>query len=274
MDFNAGIYLKAVARGDLPPDVVTVDDCTLLAQDAGDTPEGTPPDVDVVLADSGSRYRELIISRCEITNDVPNAISNGIETRSTTAHVTLNDNHIHTQGIGICLPGHVGAVDIRGNRVWSGITGISLGTKSQERSNIIGNHITVDDWGLQIYPDFLKNYIARTPSRCISIGHVSAGVTAGFFLKEIIARGTNVWVEKNVLRGSPKYGIAMTDSPEPEKFGPPTPNRSHNNVITGNDFTGLQAGDHTLYARIMDKDDGYTPYTTVVHVDKADAVIT
>jgi len=241
MDFNAGIYLKAVARGDLPPDVVTVGDCTLLAQDAGDTPEGTPPDVDVVLADSGSRYRELIISRCEITNDVPNAVSNGIETRSTTAHVTLNDNHIHTQGIGICLPGHVGAVDIRGNRVWSGTTGISLGTKSQERSNIIGNHITVDDWGLQIYPDFLKNYIARNPSRCISIGHVSAGVTAGFFLKEIIARGTNVWVEKNVLRGSPKYGIAMTDSPEPEKFGPPTPNRSDNNVITGNDFTGLRA---------------------------------
>ena len=241
MDFNAGIYFKAVSRGDLPPDVVTVEDCTLLVEYTGDTPEGTPPDVDVILADSGSRYRELVIRQCEIRNDVPNSISNGIETRSTTARMTIHDNRIHTQGIGIVLPNHVGAVDIRDNTVWSGGCGITVGTKTQERSNIIGNHITVDDRGLQVYPLFLQNHIGRTPSTGISIGHTSAGVTAGFFLKEIIGRGTNFMVEKNVLMGNPKYGISMIDSSEPEKFGPPTPNHSHNNTITGNDFTALQA---------------------------------
>jgi hypothetical protein len=39
------------------------------------------------------------------------------------------------------------------------------------------------------------------------------------------------------------------------------------------DFTSLPAGSHTLYARIIDKDNGYTQYSTVVQVDKADAVI-
>jgi uncharacterized protein (DUF952 family) len=39
------------------------------------------------------------------------------------------------------------------------------------------------------------------------------------------------------------------------------------------DFTSLPAGTHTLYARIIDKDNGYTQYSTVVLVDKADATI-
>ncbi|MHB9067992.1 MAG: choice-of-anchor Q domain-containing protein [Pirellulaceae bacterium] len=39
-------------------------------------------------------------------------------------------------------------------------------------------------------------------------------------------------------------------------------------------FTGLQAGRHTLYARIIDKEDGYTQYTTVVHIEKAALTVT
>ena len=35
------------------------------------------------------------------------------------------------------------------------------------------------------------------------------------------------------------------------------------------DFTGLNAGDQTLYGRIMDQDDGFTQYATVVHVEQA-----
>jgi len=241
MDFNSAIYLKAMASGDLPADVVTVDHCDLLVEYAGDTPEGTPPDVDVILADSGSRYAKIIVTDCEVTNEVPNAISNGIETRCTSAHVTIHDNDIRCQGIGIILPSHVGAVDIRRNTIWSAYRGISTGTESQERSNIIDNHITIVDQGLKVYPLFLKDYIARGLSSCISIGHVSAGVTAGFFLKEVIGRGTNFLVEGNILTGNPKYGIAMIDSPEPENYGPPTPNDSHDNIITRNDFTGLNA---------------------------------
>ena len=34
------------------------------------------------------------------------------------------------------------------------------------------------------------------------------------------------------------------------------------------DFVGLAAGDHTLYARIIDKDDGYTQYTTLCMLRK------
>ena len=34
------------------------------------------------------------------------------------------------------------------------------------------------------------------------------------------------------------------------------------------DFAGLKAGDQTLYARIIDQDDGFTQYSTVVHVNQ------
>ena len=88
---------------------------------------------------------------------------------------------------------------------------------------------------------FDRRHIKSSSSSCISIGHSSAGVTAGFFLKEVIGRGTNFLVEENVLAGNPKYGISLGDAPEPEKYGPPTPNDSHDNIITRNDFTGLQA---------------------------------
>ncbi|MHC4071497.1 MAG: protein kinase domain-containing protein, partial [Planctomycetota bacterium] len=240
-DFTSAISLEAEPPGDSLAHTVTVDGCTLLAEYAGDTIEGTPPDVDVILASSGSRYEEISITDSQIINDVPNRISNGIETRSTTAHMTIDDNHIHSQGIGIVMPNHIGAVGIRGNTVWSGGNGISIGNNSQERSHIIGNHITIDDQGLQVYPLFLKNYIASSASMCIGIGNTSAGVTAGFFLKEVIGRGTNFLVEKNVLAGNPKYGIALIDSPDPENYGPPTPNSSHENIFTQNDFTDLNA---------------------------------
>ncbi|MHC4330083.1 MAG: protein kinase domain-containing protein [Planctomycetota bacterium] len=241
LDFKSAISLEAMANGDIGADTVTVDGCTLLAEYAGDTPEGTPPDVDVILAKSGSRYGELIITDCEVKNDVPNCISNGIETRSTSAYMTINNNHIHTQGGSIIILNHIGTIDIRDNTICSACSGISTGTESQERSNIISNRITIDDQGHQVYPLFLKDYFARPPSNCISIGATTAGIAAGFFQKEGVGRGTNFWVEGNVLTGNPKYGIAMTDSPEPENYGPPTPNDSHNNIITRNDFTGLQA---------------------------------
>jgi serine/threonine protein kinase len=241
LDFKSVVSLEAMSSGDMPADVITIDDCALLAEYAGDTSEGTPPDVDVILASSGSRYKEIRITDSEITNDVPNSISNGIETRSTIAYVTIADNRIRTQGIGICMPNHVGAVDLRGNTIWSAYKGIMIGSESQQRSYIIGNHITIDDQGLEVYPLFLKNYIAGSPSMCIDIGGTSAGVTAGFFLKEVIGRGTNFLVENNVLKGNPKYGIALIDSPDPENYGPPTPNDSHDNIFTLNDFTGLRA---------------------------------
>ena len=155
--------------------------------------------------------------------------------------MTIKGNDIHTQGIGIVMPNHVGTTDIRGNTIWSAYAGISVASESRQRSHITGNHITIDDQGLEVYPLFLKNYVANVPSKCIAIGHASAGVTAGFFQKEVIDCGTNFLVEDNVLAGNPKYGIALIDSPEPENFGPPTPNVSYNNIITRNDFTGLRA---------------------------------
>lgn len=36
----------------------------------------------------------------------------------------------------------------------------------------------------------------------------------------------------------------------------------------------FDAGDHSIYGRIFDKDGGFTEYTTTVHVNKADAVVT
>ncbi|MFC1766225.1 protein kinase [Planctomycetota bacterium] len=241
LNFKSAIRLEAMGNAELPRDRVTVDGCYLLAEYVGDTPAGMPPDVDILVAKSGSHYREITVADCEMINEVPNAISNSIETQSTTSHVTIRGNYIRSQGLGIILPNHVGAIDIRSNTIWSTCLGISLSIESQSRNTIIDNHITIDDQGLQIYPVFLKDIIARGPSVCITIGQVSAGVTAGVFHKEVIGCGTNFLVEKNVLTGNPKYGIALVDSPEPEKFGPPTPNSSHDNIITRNDFTHLKA---------------------------------
>src|SRR5439155_14809278 len=39
-------------------------------------------------------------------------------------------------------------------------------------------------------------------------------------------------------------------------------------------FSALNAGPHTVYARTIDKDDGYTQYSTVVTVNKGNASIT
>jgi len=236
-DFNAVLSLDAMGH----TDTVNVDTCTLLAEYVGDTIEGTPPDVDVILANSGTRYAKITVTGCKIENQVPNAISNGIETRSTTAHVNISNNHIHCQGMGVILPNHVGAVVIRNNTIWSTVKGIGTGSDSQEHSYIIGNRITIDAQGLEVYPLFLRNYIARPRPRCIALGQTSAGVTAGFFLKEVIGLAANFHVEANTLSGNPKYGIALTDSPDPEKYGPFTPNQAHHNIITRNDFSNLEA---------------------------------
>jgi serine/threonine protein kinase/WD40 repeat protein len=242
LEFQKVISLEAIGIDNNPTDTVTIDGCTLVAKYIGDTAERTPPDVDVVLASPGSRYVEITVVRCDLTNEAPNAISNGIETRSTTAHMTIHNNNIHSQGWGIVLPNHVGAMDIRGNTIRSKYIGITAGTESPDRSNITGNHITIDDQGLQVYPAFVQEYIAINPSACISIGATSAGVAVAFFnQKHVIGRGTNFWVEDNILTGNPKHGISLVDSPEPESYGPPTPNDSHGNFITGNDFTKLDA---------------------------------
>ncbi len=242
LEFQKVISLEAMGSDNEPTDTVTLDGCTLTAKYVGDTAERTPPDVDIVLASPGSRYVEITVTRCDLTNEAPNAISNGIETRSTTAHLTIHDNNFNCQGMGIVLPNHVGSMDIRGNVIQSKYIGITTGTESSDRSNITGNHITVDDQGLQVYPAFVQEYIARNASACISIGATSAGVAAAFFnQKNVIGRGTNFWVEDNILSGNPKHGISLVNSSEPESYGPPTPNDSHGNIIARNDFTKLNA---------------------------------
>jgi hypothetical protein len=132
-------------------------------------------------------------------------------------------------------------MDIRNNRISSTHTGITVGTESPRRSYIIGNHITIDEQKLQVYPVFVREYIAATSSSCISIGSTCAAVADAFFKNKVIGRGTNFSVEQNELMGNATYGIALFDSPEPESYGPPTPNDSHGNVIARNDFTDLDA---------------------------------
>jgi hypothetical protein len=44
---------------------------------------------------------------------------------------------------------------------------------------------------------------------------------------------------------------------------------NESSTVAVHEFVGLQAGDRTLYARIIDKDDGFTQHATVVRVDKA-----
>jgi len=240
-DFKAVLSLDAKGSANIPVDTVTIDDCTLLAEDAGPTIEGSPPDIDVILFNSGTCYTDITIIDSEIRNDVPNRISNGIETRSTTAQLSICRNHIRAQGMGIVVVNHVGAVDIRNNTIWSTDKGISVGTETRLPSFVIGNHITIDAQERQVYPMFLQDYIAETSKSCIAIGGVSAGVTEGFFLKKAIPRATNLMVKENILMGNPKYGVALKDSPEPESYGPPTRNYSHDNIITQNNFTDLQA---------------------------------
>jgi WD40 repeat protein len=240
LEFQKVVSLKATGREESPTDTVTIDGCTLVAKYVGDTAERTVPDVDVVLAAPGSRYVEITVTGCDVTNEAPNAISNGVETRATTAHLTIRNNKIHCQGMGIVIPNHIGAMDICDNTIWSAYIGISTSNESPDRSNITGNHITIDDQGLELYPDFVRELIAQGPSACISIGGTSAGV-ATFFGQDFIGQGANFLVEDNVLAGNSKHGISLVDSPEPESYGPPTPNKSHSNVIARNDFTRLDA---------------------------------
>jgi hypothetical protein len=240
LEFQKVVSLKATGSEKSPTDTVTIDGCTLVAKYVGDTAGRTVPDVDVVLAEGGTRYVEITVARCSLTNEARNAISNGLETRGTVAHLTIHNNNIHCQGMGVVIPNHVGAMDIRNNVIWSTRRGIAIGNESPDRSNIIGNHITIDSRDLQVYPDFVQELIAQSPSACISIGNTSAGV-ATYFGQTFIGQGANFWVEDNVLIGNPKRGISLVDSPEPESYGPPTPNTSHTNVIARNDFSRLKA---------------------------------
>jgi serine/threonine protein kinase/WD40 repeat protein len=241
-DFNAAVSLYAVGNGESLADTILVDACTLRVEDAGGTIEGTPPDIDVFLANSGARYEAISIQNSRIENQIPNAISNGIETRSTRARVILKGNEIRCRGFGILMPNHEGVIEIRNNTIWASYMGIQLSSDESEPSYIAGNRIAVEHPLLQFYPHFLRSYIPvdRRPTG-ISIAGNGAGITAGFFLRPVISSAANFRVEDNILTGNPNYGIAMTDPLEAEIFGPPTPNTSHDNVFTRNDFTGLQA---------------------------------
>jgi hypothetical protein len=240
LEFQKVVSLKATGREESPTDTVTIDGCTLVAKYVGDTADRTVPDVDVVLAEGGTRYVEIAVAGSSLINEAPNAISNGLETRGTSAHLTIRDNNFRCKGMGIVIPNHTGAMDIRDNTILSARVGITTGNESPDRSNITGNHITIDDQGLELYPDFVRELIAMGPSTCISIGATSAGV-ATYFGQNFIGQGAEFRVADNVLAGNPKYGISLVDSPEPESYGPPTPNKSHSNVIARNDFTNLNA---------------------------------
>lgn len=242
LNFQKVISLESRGIENRPTDTVTIDGCTLSAEYVGNTVVDSPPDVDIVLAAPNTRYVEITVTNSNVTNKVPNRISNGIETRGTTAHLTIEDNRVNCQGMGLVFPNHIGAVEIRGNRIRSTSVGIAVGTESSERSNVIGNHITIDEQGLQVYPERIREFIAAsTNTACIKIGSTSAAVAAAFFKNKVIGRGTNFWVQQNILTGNPKHGIALVDSPEPESYGPPTPNDSHDNVIAQNDFADLDA---------------------------------
>lgn len=241
LDFKSVVSLEALGNPDSTADVININRCTLSAEYSGDTPESTPPDVDIILAASGTRYEAIVVTDSHIINTVPNGIANGIETRSTNARLSFTGNQVRVQGMAIILPNHVGDVDIRDNTVWSATSGIGISIIGQKQNSIIGNHITIEAKHLSVFPLFLQDLIAKHQGFCINLGTTSAGVTTGFFHKEYIDRGTNFRIANNTLAGDPKYGIALTDSPEPENYGPATPNRSHDNVITQNDFTRLEA---------------------------------
>jgi hypothetical protein len=240
LEFQKVVSLKATGSDNSPTDTVTIGGCALVARYVGDTARRTVPDVDIILAEGGTRYVEITVAGCSLTNEAPNAISNGLETRGTVAHLTIRDNNIHCQGMGVVIPNHIGAMDIYDNTIWSGYIGITTSNESQDRSNITGNRITIDDQGLELDPDFVRELIAQGPSACINIGATSAGV-ATFFGQRFIGQGANFLVEDNVLAGNPKYGISLVDSSEPENYGPPTPNKSHGNIVARNDFTKLNA---------------------------------
>ena len=240
LDFKSVVSLEAMGDPDRTADTVIIDECYLSAEESGYTPESTPPDVDIILAASGTSYEAIVVTDSHIINEVPNSISNGIETRSTNARLSFVRNQVRSQGMAIILPNHVGSMNIRDNTIWSATSGIGTSIDGKQQSTIIGNHITVESENLSVFPLFLQDLIAKTRPSCINIGETSAGVTAGFFQKDYIDRATNFRIENNVLAGKCRYGISLTDSQEPENFGPATPNRSHDNVITLNDFTGLE----------------------------------
>lgn len=177
---------------------------------------------------------------------IPNAIAQGIESRGIRAHVTITDNEVRTMGSAIRLTNHRGRVEIRNNAVWTARDGIGVGSDERATNYIAGNRITVEYQDLGIYPNFVRSYVDRPGSACIRIGHTSAGITAGFFLQEVIGLAAHFRIEDNVLAGNPHCGISLLDSPTPETFGPSTPNRSHSNVLTRNDFTQLRSSQYDL----------------------------
>jgi hypothetical protein len=242
LDLYAALTLDAMTGNDS----VTVDECSLVVEYVGDTIEGTPPDIDVIIANPGTHYASLVVTRCKIDNRIPNAVAHGIESRTMRSHVTIEENEVRSLGVGILLPNHQGRIEIRENTVWASRGGIIVGSDEPEPSYIVGNRINIEHQELEIFPVFVRSYSVRSGTSCIRIGHTSAGITAGFFLQEVIGLAAHFRIEDNVLTGNPDYGISLLDSPSPEAFGPSTPNRSHDNIVTRNDFTQLRASLYDL----------------------------
>ena len=242
-NFQKTISLEAKGADNQPTATAIIHDCNLSAEYIGDTADqDLPPDIDIILAGGETMYKEIRVTQSELLNGIPNAISTGIETRSTTASLTIEDNRIHCQGMSIILPNHVGPMHLRNNDIWSRYAGIFVGTDCQEQSVVSGNRITIEKQELEVSPLFVRELIAVAEASCIRIGHTSAGVATRFFKnRAVVGRGTNFLIEHNTLVGNPKHGIALLDSSEPESYGPPTTNDSHQNVIAHNDFAGLEA---------------------------------
>ncbi|MCB1099582.1 MAG: alpha/beta fold hydrolase [Verrucomicrobiae bacterium] len=239
LEFQYAIGLKA--KGERL-DEVLIDHCQLMVVNAGNTAEGTPPDVDVILVDAGARYAKIAISDCDITNAVPNRIANGLETRSNVAQIVVQNNNIHCQGLGIVIPNHRGKVELLGNTIWSKSHGINLTSDSPEAKLITGNTITIEAEHLDVYPMVVQDFIADArSSACMTLGSASAGVTVGFFYQPYLGQAINILIEDNVLAGNPNIGIEIMDSTEPETFGPSAPNDSHDITIIRNDFSGLNS---------------------------------
>ena len=122
-------------------------------------------------------------------------------------------------------------MDIRDNTISAGSVGILVHIDSDDQSYISENVITVEDGHLDFFPEWLAEIgMTLLPTAAISLG------TNPPWYPSALAR--NVSVTENLLFGDPEYGIAMLDS-----FG--HTNVSSDDVISGNDFTGL--GDATCH---------------------------
>jgi hypothetical protein len=211
------------------PSALIMDSFLLGEWTAGDR---VPTDSDLIVADSGSLYKEIAVLHTTIVNQSPNAISAGIEWfNSRVEHTVIRDCDIMSLGESIILLNNTGTVDIRNNTIWSGTVGMQVHIDSEGQSYISENVIQVDDGHYDFFPEWLAGFgLTLIPTAAISFG------TNAPWYPSALAR--NVLVTENVFLGNPEYGIAMLDS-----WG--HTNVSSDDVISENDFT--QLGDATCH---------------------------